>query len=486
MMKGLSAKSVQAGGFLPKTPWKLIFVALIFLFNPSVNVIDILPDFIGYFIIARLLVYPADVSPYFEEARSTFLKLAWLNVAKMLAIFLVFGNEVNRGDTTALFAFGFAVGDAILGIMAIRYLFEALFYLGQRTEVTAIIEPFQISRHHSTTPDAYRSLTIFLLIVKCAIATLPEFLLLTEDTINGGYGTANLSFYPVTVVLSQLLGWVIGFIWLKRSFRYAKALLRDNGLVRAFNQFFDEDYDFIFEKKFRLRALLASFTIMMVASFFMFIIRFDNLGGDMLVPSFLFPLIFIYAIFVGRKYFKHKKVLFVLGILSALSGIVESVLSSQFFDKHTLEDIYYFETAKALYAPLEVISIVSSALTVLLLLVALMDFRSFILENTGITPLSEGYRAVDRDYHKELSRRSLYFFGSAILLYILRAIDVFLYGNPKVIFTNPDDVTMPTLVTSYLPWFSPLVCGLSVVTVLLSLYFFSTLKDEVKTKYEIW
>ena len=248
MLKGLSAKNLRAVESLPKTPWKLIFVALIFLFNPSVNVVDILPDFVGYFIIAKLLVYPADVSPYFDEARATFLKLAWLNVLKLFAIVLMFGNEANRGDTTALFAFGFAVGDAILGIMAIRYLFEALFYLGQRSDVSALIEPFAISKRQTTTPDAYRSLTIFFLIVKCAIATLPEFLLLTEDNLNGGSASSNLTFYPATVLLSQLLGLIIGIIWLKRSFRYAKALLRENGFVRAFDCFFDEDYDFVFEK----------------------------------------------------------------------------------------------------------------------------------------------------------------------------------------------------------------------------------------------
>ena len=38
----------------------LIIFSLIILFNPYVKVVDILPDFIAYFIIAKLLERPAN------------------------------------------------------------------------------------------------------------------------------------------------------------------------------------------------------------------------------------------------------------------------------------------------------------------------------------------------------------------------------------------------------------------------------------------
>ena len=481
----LTIKSEQAGNALPKIPWKLIFLALIFLFNPNINVIDILPDCIGYFIIAKLLTYPSDISPYFEEARSTFLKLGWLNLLKVPAILIVVGSGVGRGDTTALLSFGFSVGDAILGIMAVKYLFDALFYLGERTEASSLIEPFAVSRRHTTTPEAFRSLTILFVCIKCAIATLPEFLLLTEDTISGGYSAVNLAMYPLTVVLSQLLGWCLGIIWLNRGIRYTKALLSANGFDIAFGQLFNGDFDLHFERKFRLRSLLASFSIMIFATFMAFIIRFDNLSGGTLIPACLFPLIFTYAIFVSRDYFKNKKGLFALGLLASIAGLCETILSHLFFDKHTLEDIYYFDSAKALYLPLEVLSVLSSALVIAFLVLCARNFRTFILENTGISPESEGYRSVDRDYHKLLWRRATLYFGCGVLLNIVRTVDVLLYGMPKIIFTNPSDVTMPVVVSPALPWFSAFVCGVSVAFILFSFYFFSTMKDEVKIKFEM-
>ena len=44
-----------------KTGW-LIF-AVVMLFNPNVNLIDILPDFIGYFILAKFFERAADSAP---------------------------------------------------------------------------------------------------------------------------------------------------------------------------------------------------------------------------------------------------------------------------------------------------------------------------------------------------------------------------------------------------------------------------------------
>ena len=483
-MVTFSTKGILKGKEVPKIPWKLLFLALVFLFNPNINVIDILPDCIGYFIIAKLLTYPSDISPYFEEARATFLKIGWLNVLKIPAILVLVGSGVGRGDTTALLAFGFAVGDILLGIMAVKYLFDALFYLGERTEATAILNPFALSGRHSTTPESYRSLTILFVIIKCSIATLPEFLLLSEDTINGGFGSAKLALYPMMVVLSQLLGWILGIVWLKRSVRYGKALLSDKGFDIAFGEIYRGDFDMHFEKKFRLRSMSAAFSIMIFACFMAFVIRFDNLGGAPLIPVCLFPLLFTYGILVGKSFFKNVKALCALGMIGAFIGLLETILSHIFFSKYSIEDIYYFTEAKALYYPLEALSLLTSLIIIAFLLLCAKNFKHMIYENTGVSPECEGYRTVDRDYHRLLLRRGHLFFGVGILLYALRVADVVLYGVPKVIFTNPNDVTMPAVVTSALPWFSALVCAVSIAFILLSFYFLSTLKDEIKIKFE--
>lgn len=483
-MAQLNAKQLQEPNALPKTPWKLIFLALVFLFNPNINVIDLLPDFFGYFILVRLLRYPADISPYFEEARATLQKLAWLSVLKVPAIFLIFGFGTGRGDTTALLALGFCIGDLILGIMAIKYLFDALFYLGERTSADAILRTFPISKKRMLSPEAFKSFTILFVIVKCAVATLPEFLLLTENTTGDIYTTANLALYPMVLVLSQLLGLIVGIIWLCRAIRYAKAILKDNVLEDGLREMFGGDFDLRFETKFRLRSLAASFAITVFSVFFAFTIRFDNLGGAHLLPSAIFPLVLTYALFVGRKYYTNLSPIFKLGLCAGTLGIAESVLSSWFFESHTIDDLYYDRAARLAYLPYEIVSVATSALVGVILVLLARRMRVFVLENTGIPSHDTAYRTVDRDFHKQLLRRAYLFLGLGIALFFIKSVDVVLYGFPKIIYTNISDVTMPTIVSPALPWLATVAVILSVAFVLSALYFFATLKDEVMLKYE--
>ena len=63
-----------------------IIVALVFLFNPNISVIDILPDFVAYFILARTFLLASDCAPYFEEARVAFKRLGWLSFGKIFGL----------------------------------------------------------------------------------------------------------------------------------------------------------------------------------------------------------------------------------------------------------------------------------------------------------------------------------------------------------------------------------------------------------------
>ena len=118
-----------------KTGW-LIF-AVVMLFNPNVNLIDILPDFIGFFNLAKFFEKAADCAPYFEEARSAFMKLGYISLAKIPALAIVVivrsGNVIDN-DIIALMALIFAVLELLYLIPVTKSLFDALTYLGERSE----------------------------------------------------------------------------------------------------------------------------------------------------------------------------------------------------------------------------------------------------------------------------------------------------------------------------------------------------------------
>ena len=64
----------------------MLFIGLIFIFTPSINLFDLLPDFIGYYLIAQAIAAPSDLTPYFADARERFQKLLWISASKLVAI----------------------------------------------------------------------------------------------------------------------------------------------------------------------------------------------------------------------------------------------------------------------------------------------------------------------------------------------------------------------------------------------------------------
>ena len=79
-----------------------IGLSLIFLFNPNIAVIDVLPDFIGYILISLALIKLSDINETIAEAASLFNKMILIDAAKIFAIvwiFWIYGQhqELCRG-----------------------------------------------------------------------------------------------------------------------------------------------------------------------------------------------------------------------------------------------------------------------------------------------------------------------------------------------------------------------------------------------------
>ena len=98
--------------------FKTIAIALIFLFNPNIAVIDILPDFIGYILICMALVNLADINESLGDALSAFKKLIFIDAAKVVAILWIFGMSVTneRSSSMLLWSFTFCVLEIIFVI----------------------------------------------------------------------------------------------------------------------------------------------------------------------------------------------------------------------------------------------------------------------------------------------------------------------------------------------------------------------------------
>ena len=212
-------------------PSGLLILAIVLLTNPLINIFDYLPDFIGYFIIASALSFFAERVPYFDEARGAFLKLGFVSLAKIPSFIImmrIISQNLRESDIRVLFTFVFAVIEIFLTVSAMNNLFNGLSYLGQRTEASALILPFKISRGKSLSVEGLRILCYVFAGCKGLLNALPEFLLLTntESELNPGYFNPTL-LYPYAISASFVIVFIFGIIFCCISSKYVKAIYNE-------------------------------------------------------------------------------------------------------------------------------------------------------------------------------------------------------------------------------------------------------------------
>ena len=465
-----------------KTSSVLLIIACIFLFHPNVHIIDILPDFIAFFLLSKLLEKPADASPYFEEARMAFQKLCWVNLLKLPALVMVVNLGNMQGDLVALVALSFGVVDLLLSLSAVRYLFDAIFYLGERSSSCALLTPFPVGKGQTLSPEAYRSATYLFVILKCAIATLPEFLRLTRgDSITSDAARYDL-FYPITVVLAQILALTVGIVWLVRSVRYIRHTVVSGAFDAAILEVTDRTATERYLSRFHQRMLFSGFTTVVISCFLTFLLRPN--GGTPMIPTFLFPLAFTYAAFLLRRYLSTTRVLYILGLGASAASLASFIVTEIFFDTHSLKDMLSNAAARADYLPVKILGGVECALTCGMLICFALSMRALIRNHTGMLRIGESMNDQASSIHRDLSKRALLFSGIGVLTMLARYADVIFYGMPKEIGVGQFEEIQSTITSPMIPWFGTLCGALSVALVLYALYFFSLLKDEVKLHYE--
>ena len=74
----------------------LVLAGACFLFDPFVSIFDILPDFVGYLLIAAGLYRLGDLDDRLADAARLSRRLAWLGLARVLAMVLAFGLQLMK------------------------------------------------------------------------------------------------------------------------------------------------------------------------------------------------------------------------------------------------------------------------------------------------------------------------------------------------------------------------------------------------------
>lgn len=469
----------------PRKYYSRILFALFLLFNPDISVIDILPDFIAYFILAKTFEEAADCAPYFEEARIGFLRLGWINFAKIFGLFLISAERSHNSfnnDIIPLVSFVFAIAEIMVLLPTVNNIFEALFRLGQRSDAEALIKPFGKSN-----PEALRSLTQLFVICKCAVYSFPYIFLLTK-TNEGTHGTQIItisSTFPPALLISLFLGLVFGIVWLTCMRKYVKAVKREGRFAEALEELASLNEPER-ENKRKLRKMKFGTTMLFVSALFSFEFSFSNYSEINILPHFIYGAVLTYSLVKLVGEVAYKRAITISGAVYCAVSAVFYYFQTKFLVDYGYEALLRNVIARDKYNTVRILAVAEMLSLTVLLAFGLLAMREFVYRNTGLSRDSKRYGRLEKEFHGGMMARVYVLFGTALLAAFAKCAKVFVNGALKIIFTNPNDVTQPTIIAPSVAWFGVVIVTTAVIYAGFSLYYSSVLKEELEHKYSTY
>ncbi|MBQ3527045.1 MAG: hypothetical protein IJA52_00620 [Clostridia bacterium] len=247
-------------------------VGAIFLFNPTINILDPLPDFIGYWLTVLGLTAFAYLSEEIFIARKYFIYLTLITAIKTVVNIAVPFTSDTFTVTAALI---FAVAEAVFFIPAMSGLINSLSSFGLRygrdagfyvpvaksrikkvekleKEIGEIsdrekkekLERKKAALLRPATSNALKVLTVIAFLVRAAGYIVPVLPALSMQGITYFPASGTLSAALFTGPLYVLV-WIVGFAvcipWLKMFWRYIKGIVSDGDFCSAVYEKYEKD-----------------------------------------------------------------------------------------------------------------------------------------------------------------------------------------------------------------------------------------------------
>ncbi len=311
-------------------------LGILFLCNPIVSTVDVLPDLVGALFILRALGGFRYLSAYFASAVRSFSFYAVLSFLKLPATALLF-FLVNKYPTQTtlfpLFSFTFTILEFLL-------LFPAFFNLLHGMEqLEARRGPFP-SRFFSYIPRLYK-ITVAFFLVRGILAFLPDLLFLTDDAASSSW----TSLYPFAAFFSILPVLVITYLWYTAMKEYKNAFFTDTAVDECIMDGLSHA-----KKKMAIekRARKISFGWLLVALSALFMVDLRLNAIDVLSDCFM-PLCLLAAIFFLKDTPSLSRRAFIFGGCSFLFSVLADIGYALFFQSFSMRDLYHVPHVETAY-----------------------------------------------------------------------------------------------------------------------------------------
>ena len=379
-------------------------VALIFLCNPNISIIDPLPDFIGYLIISLSLVKFADMNDTLSDSLAVFKRLILIDAAKILAIFWTFGMTVTTEKSTSLLLWSFVFGvlEIIFVNQAFGRLFNGISSLGTVCENTSVLGGGKRSY-----TGRIKVFTFVFVTFKALMCMLPESSALSESTDSG---FSMYRFIGVMRFLAFLPVLMIGLLWLYKGIRYFVRVNRDKIFIDGINELYRErvltNKSIFIKRDFKI-----CYVLLICAFAFSVDVRFDFIN---MLPDLICSIFFVAFFLIASRHVDLPRIVFSVfsGVLFAVS-VVAWILEYGFFTDYYYEAIYRSDEAFAAYLRACVVSGLGVLLFLVISFFMIYTMYKIIKAHTGLEKNLDAYndakyKEIDAATKRELSVKLIY------------------------------------------------------------------------------
>ena len=266
-----------------------IIIGMIFLFNPMLSLLDVLPDFIGYLFIFIGIYKLADMTNKMNKIHRHILYIAGISILRLiLSVFISTDDKV----LSLIFVFVFAIIDAVFMISVFNKIFDGLDDLATRFPNDTVFAKLS---------ETAKSLTSVFFIVRSLFTLIPEFRHLAMTDYEGEIlstemlGRADYSY--MLIVLNFVVVGVIGLAWLGITITYFNRIRKDSGFINALGDYYNTVI-LADTKRFLLRRIMLSVVFLMTGFVFLIDIFFTNVDA---LPDFIGAGFILAAVMLLRK-----------------------------------------------------------------------------------------------------------------------------------------------------------------------------------------
>ena len=385
-----------------------LILSFIFLFNPIISVIDILPDFIGYLFLLRFFHTMSYTNDKADELCKSIKKLSLITGIKIITL-LMMPTLISLDQAMYMvFSFAFAILECIFGIPLIVKMFDMFSDI-------ALYENNSACANN----EIIRRITIGAFAARLVFAAAPD---LTYLSISNGVDTPTgidlAQFRPLLFTVSAFISFAVGLVWLVLIIRYVNRLFTKNA-----TNMLREDY----AKRAVGRELLflskdCMFYLMAICFACAFVVDFNlNLVNIFLDSIFSVIITVVLALMSVRDYYKEKLMLVVIGVLSVFhvsADIALTVNAVNFFEKYNLNSIQRVSAAEDLYFKICTLSIISSVLFIAIVFLCCYSLnrsaKSTLMRNSGLF-VDASREALVEEFSRDTKKNIIYVFIFSVI-----------------------------------------------------------------------